>query len=109
MKIVDLQTLRSMPVGTVFQKTAPYYLEAVEIFEGPVGDLDFCSTHMDSLLDLFTLDALHDTATPQSISFDHVTRDATHNPDQLFAVWEPDDVRALIVQLRRALPDGEPT
>lgn len=103
MKVVDLQTLRTMPVGTVFQKTVPNCLDDIELFQGPCGDLDFCSTHINDLVDFHAISSMHHFGTSEPIDLDTVTRDACHNADQKFAVWEPDDVRALIARLQSTL------
>ena len=103
MKVVDLATLRAMPIGTLFQKTEPNCLYGIEMFEGPVGDLDFCSTHLDSLVDFHAIGNMIDLGTSEPIDLESVTRDACHDAEQKFAVWEKDDLRALMARLQKLI------
>jgi hypothetical protein len=105
MKVVDLATLRAMPIGTLFQKTEPNCLYDIEMFEGPVGDLDFCSTHLDSLVDPHGISNMMEFGASEPIDLESITRDACHDADQKFAVWEKDDLRALIARLQKLI-DG---
>jgi hypothetical protein len=116
MKIVDRKTFLAMPRGTVYAKYAPCYFEDLAIKEDTWTD-DFlyqaindalamepgidCASQMDDL-------AERSLATGSSIAmdFDCLGRDGLFDEDQLFAVWEPQDVRALIARLQRTLGES---
>lgn len=105
MKIVDLKTLLSMPIGTIFQKAKPCVLDGVEIFQGRIGESDFCSTHLNFLPGQSGIDDMFDYGASVPLDFEDAIRDAAHRHEQLFAIWERDDVQALIAQLAKTLQE----
>lgn len=109
MRIVDLTTFRAMPPGTVFQKWAPDYWEALEIKEDTLPS-DFVATAIteipvssDDMSESDDLCRRMRAGEDVPVNLDFTSRDGLYDREQLFAVWAPDDVRALIEQIQRAL------
>lgn len=112
MTIVDLATFRTMPSGTVFQKFHPERgLDGPEVLESILGGMDFVSTNL--VRDVMSggdpnevdakFAAMHEDGAAHPVTFESTGRDGEFNADQLFAVWSPDDVAALITVLAEAL------
>ena len=110
MKIVDLKTFLAMPIGTVFCKYAPCFMKELAIKGENCGERDFfyqditsaigceSSAHFSELL--FRSEELgHE----MKFDFDCESRDGCFKDEQLFAVWNRDDVQALITRLTLAL------
>ena len=113
MKIVNLETFLKLPPNTVFAKYAP------QVF----GDLQIKGKSIEGHGDFFALDpiggcvafnnheeldaAIAAAESGESVPVDFETegRDGLYEKDQLFAVWEPADVAALIKRLNRCLPE----
>jgi hypothetical protein len=110
MRIVDRTTFLALPSNTLFSKYQPCYF----------GDL---CIKMESLTNDFFYQQLHDAVETQgdftdtcdkaslsgaSINTDLSceARDGMFDDDQLFAVWEPKDVQALINRIGQCLPTG---
>lgn len=110
MRIVDLTALRAMPQGTLFQKWSPCYFGDMEIFDSALGEMDFisCSFGADPIGSSgedfgARCDDMAEDGVSYPVSFEGYGRDGCFEPRQLFAVWEPDDVRALIAKLQEGL------
>jgi hypothetical protein len=112
MRIVDLTNFRTMPSGTVLQKFHPERgLDGPEILESILGGMDFVSTNL--VRDVMSGDdpnevdakftEMHEDGVACPVTFESTARDGEFNADQLFAVWSPDDVAALITVLAGAL------
>ncbi len=120
MRIVDRAAFLAMPAGTVYAKYAQYWFGELAIkaisrigesahdcgdwmYQDIAGSVD-----ADSSEDMFDLlDRSHATGRSVPMDFDSLERDGMFDADQLFAVWEPADVQALIGRLQRALADAE--
>jgi hypothetical protein len=109
MKIVNLQTFRSLPANTLFSKYAPCNFgdlcikgETIEhdFYVQQIADAIECSGS-----DEFVDKLYHAAETGESVAFDFECegRDGLYENEQLFAVWELDDVRALIERLGQCL------
>jgi len=110
MRIVDLATFRTMPSGTVFQKFTPNAFEGLQILESAEGP-DFVATDLceeimsgdsseeadDKVTDMYENGSSH------PVSFENSSRDGMFERSQLFAVWSPEDVTALMQRLAEAL------
>ena len=113
MRIVDLQTLRTMPEGVLFQKYDPCYFGSMSIFGGAY-DSDFLSCEFGSgpiecnSSEQFVdrCDDMAERSASYPVDLDKYGRDGCFEPDQLFAIWESADVRALIAKLEAALAQG---
>lgn len=115
MRIVDRATFFTLPKGTVYAKYMPcvfedlcikddtgvryndwYYQQIVDAVES-----ESSNEWADKLFDA------QENGTSMPMDFDCTTRDGLYEDGQLFAVWEPQDVRGLIHRLHRALADVE--
>lgn len=111
MRIVNLDEFLRMPAGTLFSKYAPCYMEGLQIKIQNIGDRDFVTQEM--MMPVKSQDSsemtslLHQAqATGSSVPldfFEWTSRDGCFVEDQLFAVWERQDVAALIGRLTLAL------
>ena len=115
MKIVNLSTFRSLPANTVFSKYQPCCFEDLCI-KGETLDHDFLVQQIADAIecsgsDEFVDKLYHAAETGESVGFDFECegRDGLYETEQLFAVWEPDDVRALIERLGQCLHNKEIT
>ena len=111
MKIVDLKTFLALPPQTLFAKYEPVACQGLAIKTSNCGEMDFFVTELDLPIDCSGSDGLLDLCraaeqTDKSLPLDLEIegRDGFYAPNQLFAVWEPQDVRALIERLQRCLP-----
>ncbi len=103
MRIVNLETFRTMPPGTFFQKYAPEWFGNLAVLD-EVLDVDFLvnsitecpvygkdeSETSDNIADMV------ENGASLPVSFDFIARDGMFDKDQLFAVWEAEDLRGLI-------------
>lgn len=110
MKIVDLKTFLSMPVGTVFCKYEPCFMEPLHIKGENCGERDFFYQSIADAVDandsgefFELLDNSEKTGAEVRLDFNCQGRDGCFKDDQLFAVWHPNDVRALIQRLHMAI------
>lgn len=112
MKIVDRATFMALPAGTVYQKYEPCVFGPISIkgetcgtdfyevcgidqpdFDGSEGSED----HFD------IIQAIERGEPSPALRFHTICRDGLFDMGQLFAVWEPDDVRGLIARFEEAL------
>lgn len=113
MKIVNRETFLVLPPGTLFSKYKPCYFEELCIKGETLG---FCNDFLvqqiaDAIQNtgsgdfserLFRSEAEGDSL---PMDFDYEGRDGCFDDDQLFAVWERADVKALIVRLNKTLTE----
>lgn len=112
MKIVDRKTFLALPAETLFSKYEPCVFGDLCIKGDSIGSNDFAYQQIADAV------AAHDSgefanklfdaqASGESVAmdFDCQGRDGLFDDDQLFAVWEPADVAALIARLSR-VPHG---
>ena len=110
MKIVNRSDFLSLPVGTLFSKYKPCVFGPLEIKGDNIGRNDFSAQQI--------ADAVYasDSGEFADILFDAEEngsnfkmdlncegRDGLFDDDQLFAVWERDDVLSLIERLQRTI------
>lgn len=108
MKIVDRKTFLSLPAGTLFSTYQPCVFGDLRIKGDSIGEIDFFYQPItdaiacnDSSEFAEKLDAAQASGASLSMDFDCQGRDGMFDADQLFAVWEPADVAALIARLGR--------
>jgi hypothetical protein len=113
MKIVNRATFLAMPANTLFSKYAPCYFEGLTI-KGDTWGNDFLTQQIADAIDSagggdFTnkLERAEELGESLAMDFDCMGRDGCFDDGQLFAVWEPDDVVALIERLKDCLPCQE--
>lgn len=109
MKIVNLPQFLALPPDTLFSKFAPCYMEELLIKGDSLHECDdFC---FQSIADAIESNSSRDwsdkifdaknNGTSLRMDFDCQGRDGCFEKDQLFAVWEKEDVMALINRLKR--------
>ncbi len=110
MKIVDLKTFLAMPVGTVFCKYEPCFFGPLSIKGENCGERDFFFQQVTDSIDahdsgefIRLLDEAQQTGSEIAFDLECQQRDGCFEDDQLFSVWHPNDVRALIQRLHMAL------
>lgn len=108
MKIVDRKTFLSMPAGTVFSTFEPHVFGELMI-KGDSYTNDFVEQPIADAIESFNsyqfydkLNAAIRDGTSLTMDFDCAGRNGLFD-DGLFAVWEPQDVQALIKRLHMAL------
>lgn len=112
MRIVNLNTFLSLPKGTLFQKYSQYNFQDLRVKDDNVGPYttdfrydtaseptlvnadDFDQTV--NLLDEMVVDGHSEPLTTSN------SRDGLYDPDQLFAIWEKNDIAILREQLDNA-------
>ena len=112
MKIVDRKTFLAMPAGVLYSKYRPCIFGELSIKGKTVADIDF---YVQQIADSVKChdsgefaDVLFDaTANGTSFALDFACegRDGMFDEHQLFAVWEPQDVAALIARLQQVTPN----
>ncbi len=111
MRIVDLEAFRALPAGVLYAKYRPCTFDNLSI-KGDTWEHDFLTLSviepsfvgdMDCGERCATLDAMSERGESRAIEFDSYGRDGMFDKDQLFAVWERDDVAVLIEQLQGTL------
>lgn len=114
MRIVDRKTFLAMPIGTVYQKYQPCCFDALMIkgetcasndwFEQEIGG-NIVGTNNSE--EFFTACEAMQRGETRAIDFDIQGRDGLFDNEQLFAVWDRDDVTNLIARLTLALEGAE--
>lgn len=111
MKIIRLQEFLNMPPGTVFSKYGHCYMEGFDIKTMNIGDRDFVSQELlmpvksqgSGEMSAILHSAAENGNSFQLDLFESTSRDGCFDEDQLFAIWERQDVAALIGRLTLAL------
>ena len=108
MKIVNRKTFLSLPADTLFSKFDPCVFGDLCIKGNSIGDTDFVYQSITDAIACndsgeFVDKLLVAQASGESVGmdFDCQGRDGMFDAEQLFAVWEPADVAALIARLGR--------
>lgn len=106
MKIVDRKTFLELPADTLYSKYEPCWFGDIEIKGETTGLNDFVTQSIadavrcnDSGEFSDILLAAQKTGESFSLDFDCAGRDGFYDDDQLFAIWEREDVIALIERL----------
>ncbi|MEK6684619.1 MAG: hypothetical protein AABY46_08180 [Nitrospirota bacterium] len=109
MRIVDRRTFLALPAGTLFSKYVPCIFESLKI-KGDSTENDFHDQSIEDAVRCSGSEEFEDVlfaaqrdGTSFAMDFDSVMRDGLYDKAQLFAVWEPSDVVALIERLKLAL------
>ena len=107
MKIVNLETFRSLPNGTVFSKYEPCVFRGLKI-KVDTWDGDFLYQDLIENIDCISSEYFDDKCdlaeAGGSIGLDFYCndRDGLHEKGQLFAVYEKNDLTGLIKRLQEA-------
>ena len=100
MRIVDRATFLALPPNTVFNKYAPCYFDEPSI-KGETWGNDFLVQDFDGL----GVDEMMALETGESLplNFDLEYRDGLFDDNQLFAIWDENDAKALIARLLKCI------
>lgn len=113
MKIVDRKTFLSLPGETLYSEYEPCNFGPLQIKSDTIGANDFSTQQIADAVRCnnsaefadILLDAQR-TGASFSMDFDYLGRDGMFDDEQLFAIWEPGDVAALIERLNRIANGG---
>lgn len=107
MRIVNLETFRAMPEGTVYSKFVPDMFQGLMIkdetwksdfnFQDLIGNID---AHNSADYDAKINQAMHENV---EMNFNCIERDGFFEDEQLFAVYSKYDVASLISRLKETL------
>lgn len=112
MKIIDRKTFLTLPSGVLYMPFEPCAFGQLAIKESTVGN-DFLVQNLDAVRaigDKDEIDILHEameSARSFELDFNCLGRDGMFDDSQLFAIFEPDDVIALIRRLSMLIPMAE--
>lgn len=114
MRIVNLTTFLSLKDGTVFSKYEPYSFEDPMVkVESLKGVPDFLYDELTEAVDCTGSDDFVDILSHAQASgcsfnsdFEQTGRDGCFEENQLFVIYEQEDVEKLIARLQRALKEG---
>ena len=106
MRIVNRATFLAMPENTLFSKYEPCIFRDLLIKGESLHCNDFCVSQIADAIDcdgsesfIDACDGAVQTGASLKMDFDLFGRDGCFNDNQLFAVWEKDDIEALIDKL----------
>jgi len=109
MRIVDRKTFLAMPANTLFSKYEPCFFGPLEI-KGETWGNDFLSQQIADAIECRgsidfanILDDAQAHGTSVAMDLHCMGRDGCFD-DELFAVWQPNDIAALIERLKECLP-----
>jgi hypothetical protein len=110
MKIVNLIEFRKLPAGTVYCKYKPCYFGELEM-KGDTLEVDFYAASLianvkwghDSSGMIDILDNAVKTGDSFELEVDAICRDGYFEDDQLFGIYETNDIKQLIGKLEEAL------
>lgn len=110
MKIVNLKTFLELPPNTLYSKfdLKNYHFDNLEIKgDSWIDSNDFFSLEIASAIEWGSQEEFWnpcedavENGTSLKIDLDLDTRDGFFDQDQLFAIWEPNDVNLLIERLK---------
>jgi hypothetical protein len=110
MKIVNLQQFLAMPNETLFSKYEPCFFHNLSIKTENCGKRDFFVQQLVDAIecggsdDFFNkLEEAQINGVSLKMDFDCGGRDGCFEDDQLFAVWEKEDIEALINRLQKCI------
>lgn len=112
MRIVKRSEFLPMPPGTLYSKYEPHFFGPLCIKGDTLGN-DFLVQDIHDAVDAYSsdemydrLDAAREEGASVSMDFYAEGRDGCLDSNQLFAVWEAADVRALVARLQEAIAEG---
>ena len=109
MKIVNLEQFRALPEGTVFMKYEPCIFDELCV-KGETWEYDWLYENITTQIECTgsgdfsdKLDAALETGCSVAMDFNSWGRDGCFDNDQLFAIYEKQDVTGLIEKLNHCL------
>lgn len=112
MRIVDLETFLGLPAGVVFSKYEPIIFGSLCIKGDSIPEArDFFYQDITEAVDGNLIDLANDLENGRTVAMDLdcMSRDGCFADDQLFAVWDRQDVEQLVSRFTVALEQGYPT
>lgn len=116
MKIVNFETFRKLPPGTIYCKYEPQVFRELEVKDETLDYGDFLCACLTGWVDSNgsddTTEILYEaekTGESFDLEVDCYGRDGMFEEDQLFAVYEKKDVEQLIQALQKSLKDAYDT
>ena len=113
MRIVDRKTFLMLPAGIVYSKYKPCVFGSLEIKGDSIRN-DFFSQQIANAVDCDNSEEFseilfkaEETGENFKMDFNCEGRDGLYDDDQLFAIWNADDVEALIDRLKETIEDEE--
>lgn len=112
MRIVNRKEFIAMPAGTLFSKFNSPNFEELQVLVGLCGLNDFIAGSFHDAINVEPHGNFYDAVCALEkdgkieMDFKDCTRDGMYDDDQMFAVWESNDVVKLICRLQEALVDG---
>ena len=113
MKIVNLKTFLEFPDGTLFSRYEPHYFDRLSIKTESIKDLDdfnyqdlIGNLEDEGSDDFANKCELAEKGESIKLDFNCEERDGLYKLDQLFAIYEKDDVVDLITRLNMACYQG---
>lgn len=115
MRVVDRETFLALPPNMLYSKFEPNCFSSIEIKAETLTDangknIDWYSVDIASSIVPADTDQTFDDIADElmagksmPVCFDVIDRDGFYDEDQLFAVWEPEDIRVLIDRLSECL------
>jgi hypothetical protein len=110
MKIVNLTEFLALPNETLFSKYEPCVFENMAIKTDNCNERDFIVQYIADSIKCtgsddfgYILEDAEENGTSIEIDLDICGRDGCFNDDQLFAVWERQDVIKLIERLQKCI------
>lgn len=112
MKIVNLKSFRALPSGTLFLKYEPCVFGELQV-KGDTWEYDFLCGEMAAPIDANSsddygnkLDDAMENGTSVALDFDCYGRDGCFDDNQLFAVYEKEDMEKLISKLQECMKEA---
>ena len=106
MKIINLTEFLKMPIGTIYSKYEPCYFSGLMVKDKNSGEIDFYYNDLIGNVDNENTGDFFDKCTEAEksgkslkLDFDIIGRDASYNKNQLFAVYEKEDIEGLVKTL----------
>lgn len=110
MKIIELQQFLSLPSGVLYAKFEPYVFGDIAIKEASMSNdwlyqdlLELKARSNEEWDDI--LSKAVEKGTSFNLDYECVGRDGLYKSDQLFAVFEKEDVVSLVRRLEKTLSD----
>lgn len=110
MRIVNREEFLKLPSDTLFSLYTPQYFGEIMIKGDTIWPNDFRYQDINEAVDCrssneFTeiLYSAEEKGTSFKMNFERWSRDGLYDNDQLYAVWDDEDVKALIVRLNKVV------
>lgn len=107
MKILNLEEFRKCPSGTLFSKYSPYVFDGLMV-KGETLEYDFIYQNLIGNIECHDsgefgdkLEYAKETGESISLDFDCMGRDGLFEKNQLFAIYEEEDVKQFIKRITK--------